>query len=231
MRAGVLVVGKAPVPGQAKTRLARTIGQEAAADVAAAALLDTMDAVERSCAEWPRMMVWSGDVRRAARSDEIRSRMRSWTVLRQRGDGLGERLAAAHADAAAEWGNDCIIVQIGTDTPQITPRDLEMLAVPLQEPPPRDATLGLAADGGWWGIASARAGLATRLADVPMSTPRTGSDTIRVLRDAGAAVALAHLLTDLDTWSDAVVIAAAAPRTRAAAAVRRLSRSVTVEGS
>ena len=41
----VLVVAKAPVPGLAKTRLARTLGAEAAADLAAAALLDTLDAV------------------------------------------------------------------------------------------------------------------------------------------------------------------------------------------
>ena len=41
----VLVVAKAPVPGQAKTRLAATSATEAAADIAAAALLDTLDAV------------------------------------------------------------------------------------------------------------------------------------------------------------------------------------------
>ena len=41
----VLVVAKAPVPGQAKTRLAAAVGDQAAADIAAAALLDTLDAV------------------------------------------------------------------------------------------------------------------------------------------------------------------------------------------
>ncbi|MGI9163544.1 MAG: glycosyltransferase, partial [Mycobacterium sp.] len=40
-----LVVAKAPVPGLAKTRLAAAVGDEAAADIAAAALLDTLDAV------------------------------------------------------------------------------------------------------------------------------------------------------------------------------------------
>ena len=40
-----LVVAKAPVPGQAKTRLAASVGEQAAADIAAAALLDTLDAV------------------------------------------------------------------------------------------------------------------------------------------------------------------------------------------
>src|SRR6478672_3319507 len=41
----VLVVAKAPVPGQAKTRLAAGVGDQAAAEIAAAALLDTLDAV------------------------------------------------------------------------------------------------------------------------------------------------------------------------------------------
>ena len=37
----LLVVAKAPVPGLAKTRIAQTIGDDAAAELAAAALLDT----------------------------------------------------------------------------------------------------------------------------------------------------------------------------------------------
>ncbi|MBV8964573.1 MAG: glycosyltransferase, partial [Mycobacteriaceae bacterium] len=38
----VLVVAKAPVPGVAKTRLAQGVGPYLAADIAAAALLDTL---------------------------------------------------------------------------------------------------------------------------------------------------------------------------------------------
>ena len=41
--AAVLVVAKAPVPGAAKTRLAATVGDRNAAELAAAALLDTID--------------------------------------------------------------------------------------------------------------------------------------------------------------------------------------------
>jgi len=41
----LLIVAKAPIPGLAKTRLAATLGDVAAADIAAAALLDTLDAV------------------------------------------------------------------------------------------------------------------------------------------------------------------------------------------
>ncbi|MGB8209561.1 MAG: glycosyltransferase, partial [Mycobacterium sp.] len=41
----LLVVAKAPVAGRAKTRLAATVGDQVAAEIAAAALLDTLDAV------------------------------------------------------------------------------------------------------------------------------------------------------------------------------------------
>ena len=52
----LLVVAKAPVPGQAKTRLAATVGDRVAAQIAAAALLDTLDAVRprRSPRGWWR---------------------------------------------------------------------------------------------------------------------------------------------------------------------------------
>lgn len=41
MKVTALVVAKSPVPGLAKTRLAATLGTDAAADIAAAALLDS----------------------------------------------------------------------------------------------------------------------------------------------------------------------------------------------
>ena len=57
----VLVVAKAPVPGLAKTRLAHTLGAEGAADLAAAALLDTLDAVAATPTV-ARMVALTGDL-------------------------------------------------------------------------------------------------------------------------------------------------------------------------
>ena len=57
----VLVVAKAPVPGLAKTRLAASIGADAAADVAAAALLDTLDAVAAASVQ-ARVVALVGDL-------------------------------------------------------------------------------------------------------------------------------------------------------------------------
>ncbi|MFI5428706.1 hypothetical protein [Aeromicrobium sp. UC242_57] len=66
----VLVVAKAPVPGLAKTRIAETVGDDLAAAVAAAALLDTLATV--TAVGWPVVVAMTGDLSQAARSDEIR---------------------------------------------------------------------------------------------------------------------------------------------------------------
>ena len=64
----VLVVAKAPVPGLAKTRLAASIGADAAADLAAAALLDTLDAVAAASVQ-ASVVALTGDVEAAAREN------------------------------------------------------------------------------------------------------------------------------------------------------------------
>ena len=62
-----LVVAKAPVPGLAKTRLAASIGDRAAADIAAAALLDTLDAVAAAPVQ-ARVVAMTGDLDAACAS-------------------------------------------------------------------------------------------------------------------------------------------------------------------
>ena len=96
----LLVVSKAPVPGLAKTRLAVAVGEVAAADIAAATLLDTLDAVAATPVQ-ARVVALTGDLDQASGSAEIRSRLGAFTVIEQRGADFAERLANASADAAA----------------------------------------------------------------------------------------------------------------------------------
>ena len=95
----LLVVAKAPEPGRAKTRLAATVGDRVAAEIAAAALLDTLDAVAAAPVA-ARVVALTGDLDAAADAAEIRQRLASFTVIPQRGDDFAARLANAHADAA-----------------------------------------------------------------------------------------------------------------------------------
>lgn len=209
MNATVLVVAKAPIPGMAKTRIAASVGQEAAADLAAAALLDTLD-VATGCGG-SVVVALTGDLAASARSVELGSALDGVAVIPQRGSGFAVRLANAHADAA---GHDPV-VQIGMDTPQISVDDLLAADAFVDA---AGAAIGLAEDGGWWLLGLADASRAAALVDVPMSVPETAARTLEAI---GGDPPHLRVLRDMDTWDDAVAIAGEIPSSRVAEAVKR----------
>lgn len=221
---GVLVVAKAPVPGLAKTRIGAVVGAEAAADLAAAALLDTLDAVEGWEPGCRRLLAMTGSLAAAARGAQIAERVAAWTVVEQRGTTFADRLVSAHRDAAAMWGPDFPVVQIGMDTPGITGHDLDLIVGALDgvASGAADVAIGPALDGGWWGIATRKSGYADQLAAVPMSRPDTAERTVAALRAAGARVRLVHELSDVDEWADAISLSRSAPQLRTAQVVQAL---------
>lgn len=195
----LLVVAKAPEPGRAKTRLAATVGDRVAAEIAAAALLDTLDAV----ADAPvaaRVVALTGDLDRAASGADIRRRLASFTVIAQRGADFGARLANAHADASSDG---LPVLQIGMDTPQVTADLLSGCARRLLEAP---AVLGLARDGGWWVLGVGTPAMAQCLRTVPMSESDTGGQTLKALRNKGIDVATVRTLADVDVIDDVAVV-------------------------
>jgi len=211
----VLVVAKAPVPGLAKTRIARTVGDEVAADVAAAALLDTLTTA--AAVGWPLVVAMTGDLEHAARGDEIRAVLQGMRVIPQRGDGLAERLANAHADTGAPDG----IVQVGMDTPQLLVADYLDAGRTVEL---GSIVLGPATDGGWWLVGLPDARLAAKLVDVGMSQDDTGLQTEKAL---GGDVVRLRTLTDMDTWDDAVAIARDIPISHLADAVSKHAKDAT----
>jgi glycosyltransferase A (GT-A) superfamily protein (DUF2064 family) len=209
----VLVVAKAPEPGRAKTRLAATVGDRVAADIAAAALLDTLDAVAAAPVV-ARVVALTGDLDAAARAAELRQRLEAFAVIPQRGNDFADRLANAHADSADAYP----VLQIGMDTPQVTAGLLADCAGRLLDAP---AILGLAHDGGWWVLGVGAPTMADCLRGVPMSQPDTGELTLRALRDNGIGVAEVQRLADVDVVDDiAVVRDACGPASRFARVTR-----------
>ncbi|HZA09464.1 TIGR04282 family arsenosugar biosynthesis glycosyltransferase [Mycobacterium sp.] len=193
----VLVLAKAPLPGLAKTRLAAVVGPEAAADIAAASLLDTLDAVAAAPVE-AGVVALTGDVTRAARGAELRERLRMFTVIAQRGVDFPNRLANAHADAFAAAGPQPLL-QIGMDTPQVTAELITRCAEALLTAP---AVLGMATDGGWWVLGVHSATMSAVLRDIPTSRDDTGAVTLAALRETGVDVTLVDQLRDVDTIDD-----------------------------
>lgn len=203
----VLVVAKAPVPGLAKTRIARDVGDRAAAELAAAALLDTLDTATAS--GMAVVVALTGDLADGARSDEIGAVLDGLVVVPQVGESFGERLARAHLDADAGHG----VIQVGMDSPQIRAHDLTDASERLDNHP---SVLGPAEDGGWWLLGVRRGSDASGLVAVEMSTASTATHTIEVLPEPTARL---RTLRDVDTWEDARVVAAEVPDSRFAAAV------------
>ncbi|MEQ0560539.1 DUF2064 domain-containing protein [Amycolatopsis sp. NEAU-NG30] len=212
----LLVVAKAPVPGLAKTRLCPPATPAQAAEIAAAALLDTLDAVCAVPGAAP-VVAMTGNLGAAARSADIGGALRRVTVVPQRGWDFGARLANAHADAAAVHAG-LPVLQIGMDTPQVTPESLAEAVAPVLHSG-HDSVLGPAVDGGWWALGLAEPRHAQVLAGVPMSRADTGERTRQALRSCGLRPQTAPCLSDVDTMADARAVAAACPDGRFARAV------------
>jgi glycosyltransferase A (GT-A) superfamily protein (DUF2064 family) len=216
----LLVVAKAPVPGLAKTRLTPPATPRQAAAIAAASLVDTLTAVLGTPGAVP-VVAMTGDLNLACDAADLRALLAPMRVVEQRGDDFGDRLANAHADAAALCPG-LPVVQIGMDTPQVTPALLADTAALLADD---DVVLGAAEDGGWWVLGLRDPLRADALRDVPMSRHDTATRTLAALgRDTNTATP-APTLSDVDDMADAVRVAAAVPSGRFAAAVHQVTRS------
>lgn len=178
MRFCLLIMAKSPIPGQVKTRLCPPLTPEEAADVAAAALLDTVEAALATPGAVP-VVALAGVVRR----EDVRDALAECVVIPQRGLTFAERLVHAHADVA-RFGMP--VLQIGMDTPQVTPSLLESCAE-FDE-----AALGFALDGGWWALGLRDPLRAEVLRDVPMSRADTGARTLEALQGWRTLDALLH---------------------------------------
>ena len=205
----LLVVAKSPVAGRVKTRLGSVIGPDAAAEVAAASLLDTLDACAAALGPERCHLALDGDLVEAVRGPEIMAALEDWTVTAQRGHGFAARLVSAHDDAGVGP-----VAQIGMDTPQVTAAHLADVFTALVD---QDAVLGPADDGGWWVLGRRDPCVVGPVGDVAMSEPTTYDDTRAALVDQGLRVGVTGALRDVDTVEDAEAVAEAAPHTRFAA--------------
>jgi len=209
LAAQVVVIAKEPVPGRVKTRLTPPFTPAEAAELAEAALADTLAAV--------------ADTTVARRVLALDGRPGHWLpagfdVIGQRGTGLDERIAGALADAHVTM--PVPVVLIGMDTPQVTPDLLAAAAEPLVSGT-ADAVFGMAEDGGFW-LLGLREIDPALVVGVPMSRPDTGSRQLARLEQAGLRVQMLPELTDVDTASEAERVAAATPGSRFATRLTRL---------
>ena len=199
----VLVMAKAPVAGRVKTRLCPPCTPAEAAAIAEAALADTLDAVA-ACGAGRRIIALDG-----APGTWLPP---GFEVIPQVDSGFDRRLAAAWSAAGGAG------VQIGMDTPQVTPALLDRALAALDE---TSAVLGHAVDGGWWAIGLRRAD-ARVFAGIPMSTDGTGAAQRARLDELGLSVTGLPALVDLDTAADLAAVTESGSAIRTAAQARRI---------
>ena len=190
------MIAKAPVPGRVKTRLTPPFTPDQAAALARAALSDTLAAAAAARGAARRVIVLDGDPGPWLPP--------GFEVIAQRGDGLEERLAAAFEDVADP------AFLVGMDTPQVTPALLEE---GLRAVSSGGTAFGAALDGGWWCI-GLQPGTHHVFDGVPMSTERTGVVQLARMRTLGMDPAILRPLLDVDTYEDALTVAAEAPESR-----------------
>jgi hypothetical protein len=199
----VVVIAKEPRPGRVKTRLCPPCTPHQAADLAEAALIDTLEAVDAAvCAE--RVLALDGSPGPWLTP--------GWRVVPQRGRGLGARLDAAVREI------DGPVLVVGMDTPQLSPDHVADACHRLGRSG-TDAVLGPAPDGGYWAIGF-RGRRAGAFDTVEMSTAHTAAQQRRRLAELGLRVADLAPLRDVDTFADARVVAQLAPDSRFARALR-----------
>jgi uncharacterized protein len=201
----IVVLAKAPVPGRVKTRLCPPCDPEQAAQLAEAALVDTLTAVAATPTR-RRVLALDGKVGPWLPA--------GFEVLPQRGDGLDERLAHAFTDLG-EGG-----LLIGMDTPQVTPAWLHASLRTLHGGT-ADAVLGPCFDGGWWGI-GLRAPDPAVFLGVPMSTTATYEAQRSRLDALGLQTRPLPELRDVDDMDDAVAVAREVPHSQFAKILRNL---------
>ena len=216
----IVVMARPLVRGAVKTRLSRALGDDGALAVYERLLRGTLESAERvSGAALVLAETPAGDADGAAAAegaqddripaaDLLAGRADRWIRLEQRGDGLGERLAAVFADLFA-GGSESVVV-INSDSPALPPEYLEQAFAELAE---GGLVLGPAADGGYYLIGAGRgtwdagaAAITELLAASPMSSPRLLDHTLRAAQATGLRVAQLPLWVDVDRPADLGVL-------------------------
>lgn len=208
MRSAIGLMAKAPVVGQVKTRLCPPMSPGQALAAAVAMLRDAAEQADATGAD-----VWC--VHTGHPSLVAPHLPPETSLLRQRGDGLAERLAAAQHDLHAA-GYDRVLL-VGGDCPTV---DTSYLMGALEALSDHAVVLGPAADGGYTLIASTKPTPA--LFAVTMSTTGVLEDTVARAEAEGLGIHLLEARGDLDTVEDLLLALrsgwlAAAPRTAAVA--------------
>ncbi|TVQ88123.1 MAG: glycosyltransferase [Chromatiaceae bacterium] len=198
--ARILIFAKAPVPGQAKTRLIPALGTAGAAALAERLLRATV--ARMAAARLAPVDLWCAPDTSHPVFAELAATY-DLALHRQQGVDLGERLLNATAVTLNQAAG---AVLIGTDCPQLDAGCLRRALAGLAD---HDAVLGPAADGGYV-LLALRAAAPALFAEMPWGGARVAALTRARMAQLGWRWQELPVLQDLDRPADLVRLAALA---------------------
>ncbi len=182
----ILIMAKAPQPGQVKTRLCPPLTPAQACACHEAFLLDTLALVRNSDAV--SYLAYSGS------QDWFLEHCPGFRRFAQQGHDLAERLDHALQYVFSEQQP---VLCIGSDSPHLPLNLLKMATTWLQD---HDVVFGPAQDGGYYLVAMNQ--FHDLFLGMPMSTHRLLASTLNRCWEKQLKVGLLPVLRDLDTWKD-----------------------------
>ena len=183
----LVVFVKNAVLGTAKTRLAKTIGKEAAFEVYKHLMYVTEQATSglNNC-----------DIHVYFSTEKDPTRWTNYTQFVQQGNDLGQRMSGAFRQGF-ELGYEHI-VGVGSDLPDLTS---EIIQKGLDQLNSNDAVFGPAEDGGYY-LIGMNSMLDCIFEDKPWSTENLMDVTLDELKSKGHSVGIIETLNDVDTEED-----------------------------
>jgi uncharacterized protein len=197
----LVVFCREPVAGQAKKRLARRIGDRAAAALADAFIRDTVEKARAIAPE--RLAIAASAPGGAAGSAYFRrlARKSGATLLDQGGGGLGARMARALSACGAATTGALIL---GTDVPTLPSGVLRRLMSSLRTVP---VVLAPSLDGGYYAI-GVRGPMPPVFSGIRFGGAGVFRETVARLRHARISYLAGPAWYDIDRWDDLAMLSA-----------------------
>ncbi len=179
---------KAPEKGKVKTRLAATIGQDAALQVSESLLSRTIELLART--DFPKTICYLGEG-----EDYFSEFEKDFSLTRQQGKDLGERMYNAIRRSYLQGYSKSILV--GSDIVDLSTEDFSDAITSLKE---NDIVLGPAKDGGYYlvGMNSPQ----DIFSGITWGSSNTLESTIDKIRSQGLSFDLLSLRHDIDREED-----------------------------
>ncbi len=193
----LIVFAKLPEPGKVKTRLARDLGDEKAAEIYSDIASDIISRVSKS-SKYETFIYYDPPEKKNQIALWLKdcANMDSGHLFPQKGDKLGDRISGAF-ERVFSSGNKRVVI-IGTDCTDVSTNMIEETFLELRD---FDAVLGPAQDGGYY-LLGLKQFVPELFQDIDWSTELVLEQTISRLDNLGLNYKPLETLRDLDNLND-----------------------------